>query len=365
MTTVQDYVLFLRFKKDEMVELMFNLFGLNGLSRKTREELADHFCLAWREAQQTRAVLRANNEQDSEHSEQDSEHSEQDSEHSEKDARNEPRELRDNEHSEKDATQDIPIVSLGSGDLRTLVRIPSQNKTKDLFFYHDASATSADLLNSLGEAINPDNSIVKVIGVQSEVPLYETISSLGAEGLLVLPKLKGGGKRTKTMSEADALLTTKQLRQAIDENILRLENISNPAPVVQETIEKVRFIIQATKDNPKEVVSELLEHVSDEKLTVLISSILTTSTRVMDRCRFVKENFLEDLHNKTEDLIKQKNLTEDTLVLGIRFAISSQFAETNGSIAWTALIAKMTSIIRSRASSSTTTTEDEGNCILM
>ena len=34
----------------------------------------------------------------------------------------------------------------------------------------------------------------------------------------------------------------------------------------------------------------------------------------MDRRKFVKENRLENLHNKTEDLVKQKSFTADSLV---------------------------------------------------
>ena len=62
-----------------------------------------------------------------------------------------------------------------------------------------------------GTTINPDNAIVRVKGVQSEVPRYETIQSLCAEeDLLVLPKLRGcvRGKPVKKFLKKDGATMT-------------------------------------------------------------------------------------------------------------------------------------------------------------
>ena len=199
----------------------------------------------------------------------------------------------------------------------------------------------------------------------------KTIGELGVTPNLtvsVMTRIKGGGKRAKgtKTEESDGMMLTRDLHKLLDEKILRLENIQSPAPVVKETVEQVKFIMKTAQEDPKSVVTTLLEHVNDEKLMMMmILGILNTSTRVMDRCRFVKENCLEDLHFKTEDLVKQQGLTSETLVLGIRLAVSCQFSESNGSIAWTALIDQMTKIVKDRAGSSNAKAKDDTNCSLM
>ena len=78
--------LFLRFKKDEMLELLSNLLGLNGLSKNTREQLAEIFIFTWRAMQHDRAVLRGNN--DVQNDEQDNDEQDNDEQNDEQEGNN-------------------------------------------------------------------------------------------------------------------------------------------------------------------------------------------------------------------------------------------------------------------------------------
>ena len=171
-------------------------------------------------------------------------------------------------------------------------------------------------------------------------------------------------KRAREDSSKDTL-TVKEIRQNINDLRLQLENITNPSATVNETLEKVRFILTTVDGNPKMAVSSLMGHITNDQLNTLIVGTIPSSTRVGERARFITNHCMADLMEKIDDLPRQQKICTNILVYATRLALSSQFAESNSQISWVNVIEIMTKLMSERLNQNQQNAEPANRCSLM
>lgn len=153
--------------------------------------------------------------------------------------------------------------------------------------------------------------------------------------------LDGGVKRTrKTQDDEDdnePHKSPKELKQEVNDGLLKLENMTQKTQIVIDVIDRARLIINTSQENPRQVISSLIQHLPRNRLSTLMTGTVVSSTRAMTRVKFVSETSLPEVFEALDNLGVQERVCKKTLCTAVRYAISCEFSLSNGQTDWAGL----------------------------
>ena len=223
----------------------------------------------------------------------------------------------------------------GHNPYRLTLHIPSSTVVSfQVGFFFDEGSNGTDLVEMITVKskglINVHKCLLKC--GDSFPPLYESIATYCNDGgdLLLVPKVKGGGKRAKATGASDTSGATnivagmskdnakEKIEDILGMSLMRVRNIPNISPVITETCRKVWDVVNQAKTDVFKMKIAL--HALSMKDLEKCQSITTVSTKVQDRCG-VLSNILfgQDITN-IKELENQTERVKSALALCVQFA---------------------------------------------
>eukprot|EP00438_Fugacium_kawagutii_P014085 Skav231788 [mRNA] locus=scaffold734:4475:5497:- [translate_table: standard] len=159
--------------------------------------------------------------------------------------------------------------------------------------------------------------------------------------------IRGGAsdrKRGRTATTDKEQRNIKDVKQSVVDLMKRLE--TSTSPVIKNCVDRAKYIMDTAKSNPGNISNVLLNHLKIDVLKQMASGVMTCSTHISTRVRFVAELALEDEFASINDLTNQVSLTDKLICDAVQFGIMSQFADVSGNtIQWTPLNKCLTDLI--------------------
>ena len=178
----------------------------------------------------------------------------------------------------------------------------------------------------------------------------------------IVASFNGGGKRPK--ADRQDPITPKDIRFKVNSMIEQLGQ--SEVPVIAQTVQRAKEILQIVDGAPKKGATALLKKVPCEKLTSLITDTIGHSARVKDKSHFIAELVLaDDFHGL--DLLKFRGQMAQELLSNVAlYAITLEFADSNNSISWSALTKKASEVMAEQMSDANQGySADASNCDVM
>ena len=166
---------------------------------------------------------------------------------------------------------------------------------------------------------------------------FDSLDAYNQHTFKIMPVLRGGGKRAKKSAddkEAGNPKSPKDIKNILAENLVQLKSMPEPNGAIRAVVVEVEKIMADVKADPNTPVSSLFDAVPVADRANILSSTMTTSSRIEDRIAFITEQVLGEKIEQVDDHLRLTSLAKTMLCLSIQYAIHIEFQDNKGNIGW-------------------------------